>query len=332
MVFFGLIVLWSLARIHNDKANSRIYTIAGAALGVTFLTKGIVSAPFWIAWPAALFFLIRKGRHTARLWLIPALAAAIVGVYLLLDGLFNGGQFTRHYFFIQIWRSVKGAGLEHRAEWYQYILRFIELYLPFVLLLPVGIYFALKQRMTALYPTMIALAFYFIFQSASGKLYYHYFCPAYALSAPLAALPLSLILKENSVRRFAPWFLVIWIIVALGVSASGIRVHEIRSPEIYGLNDTMNSLLGARSSRDGLMVGPGRPKWDYVAKTAWYWRSNVEQVPDIERAARRLAELNRYAFVLIKRQDELSMEQQAHYGWRKFAENDRLVIYVPVSP
>ncbi|UCD93384.1 MAG: glycosyltransferase family 39 protein [Candidatus Zixiibacteriota bacterium] len=332
MIFFGFVVLWSLARIHNGRTDLRTYAVAGAALGLSFLTKGVVSGPFWIAWLAAFFFLIGGRRHIAKLWLIPAIAAVIVIVYLLLDGLFNSSQFTRHYFLVQIWRSVKGAGLEHKAEWYQFILRFIELYLPFVLLLPVGIYLILRRSMTILYPAIIALVFYFLFQSASGKLYYHYFCPAYALSAPLAALPLSLILKEIGINRIATWFLLIWLLLAAIVTASGVRIHEIRSPEIYELSETMNNLLEGRRSRDGLMIGPGRPKWDYVAKAVWYWRSDVYQVPDIETAARRLAISDRFVYVLLKRQDELSTERQADCGLQKFAENDKLVIYVPASP
>jgi 4-amino-4-deoxy-L-arabinose transferase-like glycosyltransferase len=329
VMFFGLVVLWSFARILNGKTDLKTHVAAGAALGLAFLTKGIVSSPIWIAWLVVLVLPGRKGRVETKYLLIPAMAVAMVMAFLILDQLHNSGQFTRHYFLVHIWRSVKGTGLEHKAEWYQFILRFVRLYLPFILLLPVGIYLVLKRRLIILYPTLIALAFYILFQSASGKLYYHYLCPVYALSAPLVALPLSLTLKENTVKKISTWFLPVWILSALGVAASGVRIHDIRSPEIYNLSETMNDLLERRQFRDGLMVGAGNPDWDYVAKTSWYWRSDVRQVLNIETAVRLLVTSDRFAYILAKRQNELGLEDQIKYGLAKYAQNDRLAIFTP---
>jgi hypothetical protein len=182
-----------------------------------------------------------------------------------------------------------------------------------------------------LYPTLICFVFYFLFHSAAGKLYYHYFCPAYALAAPLAALPLTYILSEKTIRKISVWFFIIWILLAGAVSLSDIRINQIRSPEIYQLNETMNKLLENHVFREGLIIGVGSPNWDYVAKTSWYWRSDIRQVADFEEAVRLLETENRYIYIMANIKDKLDDEQLAEYQLQTYAENDFLIIYIPIA-
>jgi len=48
MTFFVLVTLWGLARLHNS-GKPHLFLIVGSGLGLAFLTKGVVSAPVWIA-------------------------------------------------------------------------------------------------------------------------------------------------------------------------------------------------------------------------------------------------------------------------------------------
>ncbi len=329
--FFILVSLWGIVKLQNNIRIRGIYYILGAALGMAFLTKGVVSAPIWIAFILTSIFIRPDWLKERKFWLISLIGVGLILVFLILDWVYANSHFVKYYFVVHIWRSLKGTGVENKAEWYRFIYQFCRLYIPFILLLPFGIYLVIKRHVTLLYPTLICFVFYLLFHSMAGKLYYHYFCPVYALAAPLAALPLTYVLSENTIRKISVWFFILWILLAGAVSLSDIRINQIRSPEIYHLNETMNKLLINHPSREGLLIGVGSPEWDYVAKTSWYWRSDIRQVMDFEEAVRLLATENRYIYIMANIKDKLNDKQLSEYQLQTYAENDRLIIYIPVA-
>ena len=178
---------------------------------------------------------------------------------------------------------------------------------------------------------MAYVVFYFLFYSTAAKLYYHYFPPGYALAAPLVALPFSRVLKERAFRRFQVWFFAIWVALAVGVTVAGIRIHEIRRPELYSLKTQMLGLLDGHAYREGLIIGQSEPDWDYVAKTSWYWRSDIRQVASIGDAAALMRTDNRYAYIIVSSPDRLSDEIKTSCHLRVYIENDKVVVYVPLQ-
>lgn len=331
MTFFVLVTLWGLARLHNGGSSSKLhlFLLVGSGLGLGFLTKGVVSGPIWIALAVTVLLWHREWMKSRRFWLIPTVAIGLILAHLLLDYLSTGGHFTRHYFLTQVWRRFAGGGPEIQTDWYEFTYRFAKLYLPFVLLLPFGVYLAVIRRIAALYPTIITLLFYFLFYSTAAKLYYHYFVPAYALAAPLVALPLTKVLKESAVRRLQVWFFVIWVLLAIGVAIAGVRIHQIRSPELYTIRGQMLELLNGHPYREGLIVGQGEPNWDYVAKTSWYWHSDIMQVASIDEAVELVETDDRYAYIVVSSPERLSDEMMTSYPLRTYAENDKVIIYIP---
>ncbi len=330
MTFFVLVTLWGLARLHSTTGGKLyLFGIVGLGLGLGFLTKGVVTAPVWVAVTATLILWHREWIMTRGFWLIPAIALGLILVYLLLDYVYAGGHFGRHYFLIQVWRRFAKGGPEIDTDWHEFTYRFAKLYLPFVALLPVGVYLAVKGRMAVLYPTLVTLVCYSLLYSTAAKIYYHYFPPTYALAAPFVALPLTRIIREKTAKRFQVWFLAVWIALALSITAAGVRIHEIRCPELYSLKTQMLELLKGRTHREGLMVGRGEPHWDYVAKTSWYWRSDIRQVAGFNEAVMLLRTDSRYAYIMVFSADRISDEIKTAHHLRVYAGNDKVVIYVP---
>ncbi len=330
MTFFILVTLWGIVKLQKGDVSVRTALITGAALGCAWLSKGVVSAPVWIALAATCLIWNRQWFRKKSFWLVSLMALGMIATHLLLDQAYTGGQFRHSYLLHQVRGHFLGGGPDIHTEWWQFTCRFAGMYLPFSILLPFGFYLIIKRRMKLLYPAPIALLFYFLFYSASSRLYYHYFCPAYALAALPASLPLWYILKEHHIRRIAVAFLLIWIAVAVGVKIGGVHVHEIRMPEIYALTDVMHNVLEDKPNRDGITIGQGRPNWGYVARTAWYWRSSILRVSTVEDAVKHLKS-EKYAYILIESDDVSTIDTlSTQYADTVTiaAQNDRLTVYV----
>jgi len=255
----------------------------------------------------------------------------MVGGHLLLDHFLAGGYFFKRYFYYQIVGRFLENGPEIHTDWWEFSWRFVKLYLPMVVLMPVGTYLVVKKRLVGYYPLLIASLFYFVFYSSAAKLYYHYFCPVYALAAPIVGVPLAVWLTEQRVRRLLPVFSILWLLVAIGVTIGGVRIHHVRHPELYALNEPMRSYLDKQSIRNGVMVGAGEPDWGFVAKTAWYWRSDISHVSDVEQAERGLR-AGQYAYLMIDKsrvERDALLHQFKDVALSVLYENERLVIAVP---
>ncbi len=332
MSFFVLAALWGLAEMQKTPLGEPPpigATIAtGLDLAFAFLCKGVVAGPVFLAVFAAVFFMRRDWLGRARFWLLPIATLVPIGLFLIGDWISADGHFTRYYFMVQVWQRFLGGGPEIHTDWYEFIWRLLKLYLPWVLILPVGIYLVFRRRISLLYPAVITLLAYVIFYSTAAKLYYHYFSPIYALGAPLVAVAIGSILKEAHVRRLLAVFVVLWVAVGVGVTAAGVRIHHIRMKPVYDLTPLMTQLLDGHASRDGLMVRQGQPQWDIVAKTSWYWRSNLLTVPDLTAAFDSIHASDRYNYILMEPPSCPDNLRWLQHGLQRYARMGDLTVLV----
>ncbi|MEE9442815.1 MAG: glycosyltransferase family 39 protein [candidate division Zixibacteria bacterium] len=329
--FFMLVVLWGIARMQNSNLRWKPHIIAGVALGCAFLSKGVVSAPVWATLVAIALFIRRDWLRSYRFWCIPGIAILLVSVYLVMDQIYAGGVFLRSYFFHQIWNHWIRSDGQTGSGWWFFTYRFAQLYLPFIVLLPVGMYMMVRKKVILLFPAAITLIVFFLFSSAATVLYHHYFCPAYALSAPVIALPLYYLLKKNHVQWLTVGFAIVWLSLGVGVTAAGVRIHTVRAPEIYNARESLQSLLRDHPTRYGIFVHPGNPRWNYVANTAWYWRSDIKQLSSIEEAALLLRSDMRFAYLFVESMNRLTGEEAKGLHLSSFLEADGIVVYISVG-
>ncbi|MFH2049492.1 MAG: glycosyltransferase family 39 protein [bacterium] len=334
MTCFILIALWGIIRLIKtelQKINLSLYVITGLSLGFAFLAKGVVSGPAWLAFIIIAFLYPKKSIMNKEFWLIPLFSLGLIALFLLGDLLFNNRHFCDHYFMVQVWRRFVGGGPEIHTDWYEFTWRFIKLYLPFVILLPIGIYLAVKKRAILLLPIGLTLLLYFIFYSSAAKLYYHYFMPAYALSSVIAAYALYSFFKEKWIFKLASGFMIIWLILGTGVTIAGVKIHQIRSPRIYNLTERMSAYLENSKEKQGLLIDEDDLEWDYIAKTDWYWRSDIKSVRSIEEAVENLHDSSNFSYIIIP--NDLKQDNAIDTGYNiiPYVSEKNLTIYIPAN-
>lgn len=330
MSFFVLVTLAGLARLQSSRIKDTpwwVFIVTGLALGFSFLAKGVVSGPVWAAVGIAAL-MHRNWLKKLRFWIIPGLAIGLVALYLLLDQIYANGHFAHHYFLIQVWRRFIDGGPEISTEWYEFLFRFCTLYLPWIILLPIGIYSAIKKKKNVLLPLGITLLLYAIFYSNAAKLYYHYFAPVYALSALFVAMGLRLFLKDKLVPKVAAVFLIIWVLTGIGVASAGVRIHHVRCAEVYNLTSQMTNLLQQSNTNEGVMVCSGEPNWDIIAKTAWYWRSNIAWTVSLDNALEMIRSDKRYTYLLLPQQSDKYSIDSIPDDFVLYTSNDKLAVFI----
>ncbi len=331
MAFFVLVALAGIASIEKRGIVPSRAILIGLALGGAWLAKGVVSAPVWIGLGGSVLVWNRSWLRRGCFYLIPLTAIIVIAAHLITDQLYAGGHFFDYYFLRQIFAKFVEGGGSDGGDWWAFGYRFVQLYLPFVIVLPLGIYLAIKKRMIVLYPTLITLLFYIVFYSGASRLYYHYFSPAYALAALFVALPLWTILNEGRIARFSVWFLGCWLVLAAGVALSNLEIHHVRSPGIYSLADPVKQFLSNSPTRNGLFVSTGNPDWEVVAKTAWYWRSDIKQVATLDKAMSEI-DTDDFAYVMVAVNDTVTMNLATETytdDLQKTIANNRYSIFVP---
>ncbi len=333
MTFFGLVSLYGLVRMQSDGVTLPNAALLGIGLGCAWLAKGVVALPFWFGILTAVVLWHRAWFQHKRFWAGLVVALILVTAHLFLDSVMAGGHFGNHYFFTQIGRRFQGTTPEEQVIWWRFAVKYTTLYLPFVVLMPIGIYRIIKSRNRSLVTILLVFAVYFVMYSGAAKMYYHYFCPMYALSALIVAGALCHWFKPQLIRHLITAIPVAWLAVAAVITVAGVRIHHVRTPELYHLSATMNQFLSDRPDRYGLMVGGGEPDWEYVANTAWYWRSDILWVDSIEQAVDSILS-GHFAYVLVKNQDtdvlhQLSNEVAAVHV---LARNDRVTVFAPKPP
>ena len=296
MTFFSLLALLWFLKASVQVDSKRFPFLTGLALGAAFLSKGVVSAPIWIAIFLAPAVMESHLYRRVRFWNTFIFAFLLIGLYLVLDWVYADSRFLKHYFLTQVWSRFLGGGPEIHTDWYEYSYRFVKLYLPYSVGLPIGVYIAVRQKVLGLIPLAVALAFYFLFYSSAAKLYYHYFVPAYALASLFVGLVIYQLLSEHILNRIRQFLIPVWLVAAALVLAFNLPIHHIRVPEVYDKTGQIKDYFDGESHLQGLLIHSGEPNWDYIAKAAWYWRSDLKPVQGFTEAAKRISDSS---FLLI---------------------------------
>ncbi len=336
MSFFVLVALYGATRLlkaNLSDINISLYILTGLALGFAFLSKGVVSGPAWLAFIIIAFIYPKKTLLNKRFWLIPLFSLGSIALFLLGDIIYNNSHFCNHYFMVQVVRKFVSGDSKYQSELYAFIWKFIKLYLPFVVLLPIGIYIAFKRKVATLLPVGLTLLLYIIFYSTPSVLYYHYFMPVYALSAVIAGYALLILIKEKIVFKITSGFLIIWILLAIGITISGMKIHQIRSQQIYNLTSKMVSFSEDNKDRQGLglLIDEGDFEWDYIAKTSWYWRSEIKSVRTIEEAVQNLRDSSKFTYIIIPTDLKKRIEIDSSCNLIQFTKEKNLTIYTPAN-
>ena len=329
MTFFVLNVLLGIALMWKRGVSANLSAYCGAALAGAWLAKGVAAAPVFIAAAAAVLIWNRMWLKQKKFWIMPSVTAVIIILHLLLDYFLGEGRFIRHYFNTPLIRNFWSADSLAGHSWLQLLWRFVTLYLPFMLLVPGGLYLLIKKRMRLFYPALMTLGLYIFFYSAVPTVYYHYFAPLYALSAFLAAAPLYLWLRPPRTRYVAAGFLILWTLTGALLKATGVQIEHVRTKEIYTLNEEMKTLLARALTRHGLTIANSH-NYDWVAKTAWYWRSDLEKVKSLAEALP-LLKSQAFAYLLIDKQNPALIDSlQSAYAndVRLIWENERVGVFI----
>ncbi len=330
LTFFGLAAILLLLRVMLYHETRVGFFMVGIFLGLAWLSKGVVAAPFFIA--IAVTVLLRRPQwlRTQPFWLMPLAAIFMIGGHLLVDFITTGGYFFERYFMVQIGRGIEGVGVANKAHWYDFTVRFAKMYLPFILLLPVGVYLGFRRRIIELLPIGVALGMFIVFYSLSNRLYYHYFYPAYALAAPLASLPIIIWLSDTVAKKIIPIFVVLWITTGLVLSILNVPIHHVRRPEVYEAREKITEYLESHSGgSDGLVIGQGDIDWDLVAKIAWYWQSDVLQVESLHEADSILTASSDFAYIVMKEKPDSAVVAKS--GLDIFFSNSKLTVLTPAQ-
>lgn len=298
MIFLILCGILYFIKAGKKIDQGYLFFISGLFIGSAFLIKGVVSLPVWGA--IFIYVLIWKRELLTkwRFYQLPIGILFVIGLFLLVEYISNDGHFASYYFGVHVLRSLKGTNVVVKPEWYKFTLKFVTLYLPFSILIPLGLYYAYKKKVYLIYLISLSLLMYVFFHSIADKLFYHYFISTYALSALIAALPLYYYLKPKFIDKIKLYFLISWTILAVVITVVDFRIHQIRSPEIYDNASLMNEYLTDEIKRDGLIITAGKINWDFVAKTTWYWRSDLLRIPSLDIALDSLKSSNQFVYIL----------------------------------
>ena len=329
MTFFVLNVLLGLIIMWKKGVSAALSAYCGLALAGALLSKGAVSAPVWIATAATVFIWNQSWLRQKKFWIFPSIAILIIIVQLILDHFFANGRFFQYYLKIPVLTRFWGGESFSGHNWFYLIWKFVSLYLPFILLAPWGVYIMIKRKVKLLYPALIALALYILFYSAAPNVYYHYFAPLYSLSALLVCWPLYLWLRPPRSRYLAAGFLVIWTLTAVALKTAGVKIENVRTIEIYSIKEEMKVLLSSFPSRNGLTIGASH-NYDWVAKTAWYWRSDLEKVESLAEALPHLKS-RKFAYLLVYKQNPVlidSLKLDYSNDVKLILENEIVGVYV----
>jgi len=142
----------------------------------------------------------------------------------------------------------------------------------------------------------------------------------------LVALPLLALIKEKFINTVGAGFFILWVILGITVTSLGLRIHEIRYEAIYDLTPKMTVLLENNNDREGIMVRTGEPDYDAIAKTSWYWRSDIATVSTFNEAVETLRNNDKYQYIIVYNDRLPDSSELAYFNLALYAQNSKLAI------
>ncbi|MCH9032808.1 MAG: glycosyltransferase family 39 protein, partial [candidate division Zixibacteria bacterium] len=327
MTFFLLLALWPFAK--SNRTGSRLLW-SGVGLGLGFLVKGFSAAPMFLAVFLIVVIWRRELLKTLTPYLAALIAVAIPGAYVLVESLAGPDFFWGHYFGTQLGEIVReGAGSQQGELWNDFAWRLLRYFLPWTILLIPGIFLAVRNRISALYPTLMALACFTLVYSYPHYVFIHYFAPVYPLAALIVAYPIMLFLDKKSVSlgRFPGYFLVVWVVLFAIVSLSGVRIHHLRNPDINDLRPTALNIIERSGNDHGLFLNASKIDWEIIALTSWYWDAEILYVTDTDQSPQELIAEHNPGFILTPASNGFSSDELSGTGFEELVTTDRLILY-----
>jgi len=328
MTLFGLCAWYNWLRIRTEDGTIAAHIFIGLSLAASFLTKGVVSLPFWIGILITVILVRPTPLLKPRFWLMIGSALLPIMLFLLVDYLCNDGVFLREYFGERVWGhySRESSGTMINA---QFITKIFRLYQPFVWIFLIGVYLTFRRALTVFTMPLITIFAYLLFYSGTHIIFNHYLVPIYALCAPLVALPIRTVLREKVIIKGLKWFSIAWLSLSAILVATGFQMHHLRSPEIYALSNQMQILLDKKTARDGILIAQGNTNWDYIAKTSWLWHSDLVQVDDIEKAVAMLNADSEFVYILMHPGYPFHIDSAEQYQLQLFDTVQDLRVFLP---
>jgi hypothetical protein len=288
----------------------------------------VVSLPFWLGIIVASIFTPPFSIAKPRFWLMIGFAVFPVMLFLLADYLFSDSIFMTKYFGENVLGHYSRGSSEGTIS-INFLTRIFRLYQPFLWILPVAIYIAIKQRKTVYVMPILTVLTYLLIYSGTHVIYNHYLVPFYALCAPLVALPIRTLIRPSTIVKILQWFSIAWIALSAVLIATGFQMHHLRSPELYALDSKMDQLLENKNTRDGILISKGGTNWEYIAKTYWRWRSGLVQFDNIEKASDEINSDREFAYILIPPGHQFDIDSAGQYHLILYDSAQDLKVLIP---
>ncbi len=279
VTFFMVLAYWSVA--NPDKAKSRL-PIGGAALGLAFLSKGLVAVPAFMTLFLYVILFRRDLLKSYQPYLSAALAIAIPALYLFLEMTLGPNYFWKYYFGIQLNELYDDIQPALHVKWYKFFWRYLTLFFPWSIFSLVGLGLIIKNRQSRLALIFVALFNVIFVYSFSGYGYNHYYAPVYPVGALIAAYPIYLYLENRgkTLGRFPLYFLGTLVFSFCIIPFTNLKIHHLRSPDINRLTPIVREVLDNSPTQYGVFLGRDTISWNSIAFCIWYWNSSIKFMTD----------------------------------------------------
>ncbi|MBN4056973.1 glycosyltransferase family 39 protein [bacterium AH-315-J21] len=279
VTFFMVLAYWSVA--NPDKAKSRL-PIGGAALGLAFLSKGLVAVPAFITLFLYVMLFRRDLLRAYQPYLATALALGIPALFLLAEMTVGPNVFWKHYFGVQLNELYDDIRPALHTQWYRFFWRYLTLFFPWSIFSLVGFALIIKNRQTRLALIFVALFNVIFVYSFSNYGYNHYYAPVYPVGALIAAYPIYLYLQNRgkTLGRFPLYFLGVLIFSFCIIPFTNLKIHHLRMPDINKLTPIVKEVLVNSPTQNGVVLGRNTINWNLNALSIWYWNSSLKFMTD----------------------------------------------------
>ncbi len=295
----------------------------GIAAGLATLTKGLPA--LGILGVIGLYFLFKRDfKFFFSLRLLSLLAAFVltIGLWLvplLLAGRFD--EFVRAYFGGQIWGVLTGPSAARKGlfagglkDYLWYLGALAQRYWPWLPVLAVSLYLALKRRKEQPFGTVVLLwiLVFLAFFSAATLKFFRYMAPLYPAFALLIGLTLGDRLKDATFRKLVHASLGLLAGLLFAVSLFPLYFGKINAPD--------KSEIKKLAPYIRLLVGENEPVsvyrlnyWTTMADFAFYVDRPIRNVGREEEFFRSLVQGGRYGY--LKKSDfaKWAPEDREHF-------------------
>jgi 4-amino-4-deoxy-L-arabinose transferase-like glycosyltransferase len=292
----------------------------GIAAGLATLTKGLPA--LGILGVIGLYFLLKRDfKFFFSLRLLALLAAFILTLGLWLGPLILAGrfeEFVRAYFGGQIWGVLTGTSAARKGmfsgglkDYFWYLGALVQRYWPWLPILAVSVYLALKKRKEQPFGTVVLLwiAVFLAFFSLATLKFFRYMAPLYPAFALLIGLTLGDRLKDVTFRKLVHASAGLLAVLLIAVSLFPLYFGKINAPDKTEIKKLAPYIR--------LLVGENEPVSVYRLN---YWTTMADFAFYVDRPIRNLDKDEEF-FISLKQGGRYGYLKKSDYA--KWAPEDR---------